>query len=259
VVFKDSEDVFNNRPISESWTKEQHDGALQILEEEKRDMSEFEYGQEYLGLFMEELMRFFNDDWIKKVLTIEEEEDFKPDRTRDYFLGVDVGRRIDPSTFEIMDGTERNGIRQVYHNEIHKISIPGTFREMRRLEWKFVFRNLGVDSGGMGAGVLDLLLEDDSTKRKSEGLDNATKIVNNDEEEQPLLKEDMYIETLVRGEQGELSLLKNIEVAASMESVQYEHQEGGKQRIFGKNTHAAEGIIRAVWLAKKKGLNLWIC
>ena len=258
VIFKNTEDVMNERPVSESWTQEQHDGALKIMDEEKRDMSEFEYGQEYLGLFMEELARFFNENWIDKVLTVEEDPDYKPNVSKDYFLGVDVGRTIDPSTFEIMDGTNKENIIQVYHNEIHNISIPSTFREMRRLEWLYVFRNMGVDSGGMGAGVLDLLLEDSAISHKSEGLDNASKDIDDEEGTKPLLKEDMYVNTLVKGEKGELSLLKNLEVAASLESVQYEHQEGGKQRIFGKNTHAAEGIIRAVWLVKKKGLRCFI-
>ena len=258
VIFKNTEDVFNERQVSESWTQEQYDGALKILEEEKHDMSEFEYGQEYLGLFMEELMRFFNEDWIKNVCTLQENENFIPNKEKDYFLGVDVGRVIDPSTFEILDGTNDKKIKQVYHNEIHKISIPGTFREMRRLEWKYVFRNMGVDSGGMGAGVLDLLLEDSSTKSKSEGLDNASKIVDDEEKEKPLLKEDMYVNMLVKGELGELELFENMEVLASLESVQYEHKEGGKQRIFGKNTHTTEGIIRALWLIKKKGLRCFI-
>lgn len=258
VIFKDSETVFNERQVSESWTQEQRDGAIQILEEEKRDMSEFEYGQEYLGLFMEELMRFFSEDWIKNVLTVEENEDYYPNVSKDYFLGVDVGRVIDPSTFEIMDGTNDKNITQVYHNEITKISIPGTYREIKRLNNQYSLRNIGVDSGGMGAGVLDLLLEDRSIAHKSEGLDNATKIVDDEEGTKPLLKEDMYVNTLVKGEKGELHLLKNFELAASLESVQYQHIEGGKQIIFGKNTHATEGVIRAIQLIKKKGLRCFI-
>ena len=257
VIFKNTEDVMMNREISESWTIEQREGALQILEEEKRDMSEFEYGQEYLGLFMEELMQFFDDEWISKVCTIENEE-HTPNRTRDYFLGVDVGRVIDPSTFEILDGTDENNRFQVYHNEITQISIPGTFREIRRLEWQFISNKIGVDSGGMGAGVLDLLLEDSDTRRKSEGLDNATKVVDDEESTKPLLKEEMYIDMLVQGEMGKLHLFKNMEIMASLKSVQYEHKEGGKIRIFGKNTHSTEGLIRSNRLIKTKGLKCFI-
>ena len=46
----DTETVSRNRPISESWTQEQHEGLIEFLIEEKEDMSEMAYAQEYLAI-----------------------------------------------------------------------------------------------------------------------------------------------------------------------------------------------------------------
>ena len=137
--YENTEDVMEKREISESWTIEQREGAMKILADDKRDMSEIEYGQEYMGLFLDEILQLFSDDWIEKVCTLPSPvytagRPYQPSSEgRDLFLGSDVGRVIDPSTFEILDGTDEDRIFQVYHNEIRKLSIPGTYRELKRL------------------------------------------------------------------------------------------------------------------------------
>jgi hypothetical protein len=63
-------------------------------------------------------------------------------------------------------------------------------------------------------------------------------------------------------EQGKISLLEDDDLKASLRSVQYEYVTGENKkttlRIFGNDTHIAEGIIRAVWLANKKTINTFI-
>ena len=246
--YKSTPDVMGDRPISESWTEEQREGARRILEDDKRDMSEIEYGQEYMGLFLDEIMQLFSDDWIEAVCTIQGTEGIPGG---DLFLGCDVGRVIDPSTFEILDGTDEDFIRQVYHSEIGKLRIPETFRELRRLAIKYSVNRIGVDSTGMGAGVLDLLLEDDETAGISEGLENATKVVDDEEGTKPLLKNDMYINLLKLGDLGKIKLLKNLELMASLKSIRQVYV-GENTKIEGNNSHSAEGLIRAAWLIKQK-------
>jgi len=253
--YKTTEEVIEERPISESWTKEQQEGARRILEEDKNEMSDIEYGQEYLGLFLDEIMQLYTDDWIEKVCALPQNAGGSAPSTinsgGDLFLGVDVGRVIDPSTFEILDGTDTDNIKQIYHSEIRKLLIPETFREIRRLERLYSFNRIGIDSGGMGAGVLDLLLEDDETKRKSEGLDNAVKIIDDEDKTKPLLKEDMYINLLALGDLGKLKLLKNLEIMASLKSIRQIYVEN-RTKIKGDNSHAVEGLIRAAYLIKQK-------
>lgn len=257
IYYKTSEEVISNRELTEYWTKEKREASLKFLETQKQQLSELAYGQEYLGLFMEELRQFFSDEWINNVCTIEPEENPTPNPNRDYFLGCDIGRIEDPSTFHILDGTDDKNIRQKQGFEIRKIKIPETFREIRRLERIWNFRNIGIDSGGMGAGVLDLLLEDSETKHKSEGLDNASKIIDDDDREKPLLKEDMHVNLLTKGEKGEIKLLNTNEIRASLKSIQYQYLEN-KMKIFGNDSHHTEGITRAAWLVKAKGLRCFI-
>lgn len=253
--YETTEDVMNNRPINESWSKEIKEGAIKILAEDKAEMSEIEYGQEYLGLFLDEIMQLFSDDWIESVCTLPKPEVFhfysETNFGRDLFLGVDVGRVIDPSTFEILDGTDEKKVFQVYHDEICKLKIPETFREIRRLERIYSLNRIGVDSTGMGAGVLDLLIEDDETSMISEGLENATKVVDDDDKEKPLLKFDMYINMLAMGDLGRLKLFKTLEIMASLKSIRQVYI-GENTKITGNNTHTTEGLIRACWLIKQK-------
>lgn len=260
--YENTEEVMEKRKISESWTEEQREGAIRILEDDRRDMSDLEFGQEYQGKFLDELRQFFSDEWIENVCTIEYKEEPVPNRKRDYFFGGDVGRVTDPSTFHNLDGTDEKHITQIFGYAIFPgkeriLKIPETFREILRQERRWDFNKIGIDSGGMGAGVLDLLLEEDDTKRKSEGLDNATKIIDGNETSKPLLKEDMYVDLLTKGELRQIKLLKNSEIMMSLRSIQYEYLEK-RMKIFGKDSHHVEGIIRALRLIKTKGLKIFI-
>jgi hypothetical protein len=234
----------------------------EFLASEKAWMSDLMYAQEYLAEFMDDFKRVFSDEWVKQVCTLS-----VPDGSgevpnplsaeRDYFFGGDVGRVYDPSTFEILDGTDENNVVQKYHNEIRDIKIPETFREIRRLERIYSFNRIGIDSGGMGAGVLDLLLEDDETKRKSEGLDNASKVIDDEDKEKPLLKIDMYVNLLTKGQKGEIKLYNCDEIVSSLKSVQWDVSKE-KPRIVGTNAHAVEGVMRALYLIKQKLLKPFI-
>ena len=68
----------------------------------------------------------------------------------------------------------------------------------------------------------------------------------------------MHVNLLVRGELGEIKLLNNLEIKASLRSIQYEYLEKGKMHIFGNDSHHTEGITRACWLIKQKNLKPFI-
>jgi len=255
-----SEEVIKNRPICASWKEKQREGALAHLEREKKKMSSLQYAQEYLGEFIDELQRLFSDKLIKKACTLSRRNLLIPST---YFLGVDVARLGgDQSTFEIVD-TRSDNLLHVESIITEKTRLTDTAKEVIRLEKKYKFRQIGIDDRGVGAGVLDMLLSEDETKRKVVGLDNAKRALNRDETKvKSLLKEDMYMNFLALLEQGKLHLLDDDEVRLSLASVQYEYQTGEKKttqfRIFGEYTHVVEGLIRAVWLAKHKPLNIWV-
>lgn len=231
-----------------------------FLDSEKEWMTKAQYTQEYLGDFAENLTQFFSDPLIKSILTIERAQ-INPDST--YFLGVDIARMgEDESTFEILEGSDKKNIRQVESIVTEKTLTTDTTREIIKLERQYWFKRIGIDDGGMGAGVLDQLLENDSTKRKVEGLNNASKSIDADPTKpktKKLIKEDMYNNLLGLMERKEIRLLEDDEIALSLRSIQAEYnKDTGKLKIWGTNSHITEGIIRAAWLIKTKSLNPYI-
>ena len=63
----------------------------------------------------------------------------------------------------------------------------------------------------------------------------------------------------VKGKQDkrQVELLKDDNIRVSLESVQYEYKNG-KLTIFGADTHIVEGMVRSVWCAKNKSLNIYV-
>ncbi len=253
-------EVYANRNWDKPELKEQ---ALQFLEQEKRDMSELEYGQEYLGLFLDELRQFFSDEVIEKACILE-----KPDKIsihHQHFLGCDIARMGgDMGTWEVIQKTQNDILLHVENFTKEKIPTTFTFDKIIEMHKAYNFKRIGLDAGAgsLGVGVLDFLLRESSVKRRVVALNNK-QIALDDEKKRKrmLLKEDMHISMLMLMETNRLKLLNETDVRISLASVQYEYmsEEGEKPkvRIFGKNTHIVEGLTRAVHLAKEKHLNLW--
>lgn len=259
--YKNSEEVLFNRPISESWTQKQHDGAIRILAEEKKDMSDLEYGQEYLGLFLEDINQFFDDELIEFACT--EEKD--PKRAGDRYLGVDIGRMYDPSAFEDVVKVGET----VYHCDSQttvKTRTTETQQKIIEMDNAVNYIQIGIDagSGALGVGVYDNLLLVDSVKSKLEPMNNRAIALDRDgNKKQTLQKIDYYHNLRAMMQNGEIKLLKDQAVKESLRSVRWtiskEEDSSSKMQILGNNTHITEGLIRAAWLAKKgKGSNIWI-
>ena len=263
VWYKNSEEVLFNRPICKSWTQKQHDGALRILAEEKKDMSDVEYGNEYLGLFLSELRRFFDDDLIKKACVLDRNPKMKGKR----YLGVDIGRMFDPSTFEdICKSGER--YFQVDSQITQKTYTNETQDKIILMNRAVNYKEIGIDagSGALGVGVYDNLMIVDGIGRKLRAMNNRSIALDREgKKKQNIKKLDYYNNLKSMMEKGELQLLNDDEVIASLRSVRWEIPKGkeedpeSKMIIIGNNTHVVEGLMRAAELAKKdKHLNIWI-
>lgn len=255
-----SEKVIYERPISSGWSEEKRAKSIQRLEKYKKTWTALRYGQEFLGLFMDDLRQFFDDELINKVCTEKRRESFGLK-----FLGVDIGRLGgDESTFEII--CKEDG--KYYQTE----SVVTTRQLTTSTEQKIVemdlthnFRQIGIDAGAgsLGVGIYDHLLQT-SIKRKLKAMNNRALVLDKDgKSKQRMQKEDFYDNFKAMLERGELKLLDDEKVRLSLKSVQFEiaHEEegGSKVRIFGNYTHIVEGLIRAAWLAKQdKGLNFSI-
>ena len=260
VWMKNSEEVLFNRPICASWTKKQKEGSIRILAEEKKDMTDVEYGNEYLGLFLSELKRFFPDDLIKKACVLEKNPTMHGRR----YLGVDVGRMFDPSSFEDICKIDDKYF-QVDSQTTFKKYTNETQDKIIELNRAVGYKEIGIDagSGALGVGVYDNLMVVDDVKRKLRAMNNRSIALDKDgKKKQSLKKIDYYNNLKAMLQNGELKLLKDDAVMKSMRSVRWElpdeNDPDSRMTILGNDTHICEGLMRAAELAKKdKSLNIF--
>jgi len=249
-------DIMEQRPISDSWSQFQHDKALQFLESERKRMSEREFGQEYLGQFIDDLSQFFPDMTIRKTMIQQRSVGIGE---ADYFLGVDVARMGDDAcTFEIV---ERRGELLIHRESIvwKKQLLSEVTEKIKLLHEHWNFRRIYIDDGGIGVGVFDNLYSTPGMRKIVVGINNATRIYNYNADGTPmrkkLMKEDLYNNLLHLMEKGKIMILDDGDIWQSFKSVQYEYMNekgGATMRIFGSDTHIVEGLIRAAWCIKEK-------
>ena len=261
-----SEEVIEKREISDTWTLTQRTEALRLLDEEKLDMTELQYGQEYLGLFQEDLQRLFTDEMIDKRCTLQKTK--RIDKNVMHFCGIDIARLgADEGTFEVLDRMENKKLRHVESIVTKKQLTTQTYDRLLALDVVWNFKQIGIDvgSGTLGVGLWDFLLRS-PVKRKIVDLDNKKRNLDHRGEKQTaLLMEDMYSNLLMLMERDEIRLLDDDNVRMSLASVQWQYiQKPGQKtkiKIFGNYTHIVEGIVRAAWLATQKHINtriLWV-
>ena len=230
----------------------------QFLMREKERMTKLQYAQEYLGQFVDELRQFFPDSLIRSAQILIRAKGI--DSKHQHFLGVDVARMgNDESTFQIVKRISKDALIHVESIVTTKTLTTDTTRRIVELEGQYNFRKIYIDDGGMGVGVFDQLLGTNSTKRKIVAINNASRALDRDEKrKKKLLKEDLYNNLLRLMEQGKIKLLDDDEIFQSLKSIQYEYTERGELKIFGNYSHITEGLIRAAWCVRDKGLNIWI-
>lgn len=263
-----SEEVLLNRKVSPRWTADQAAGAARVLAEERASMSEVEYGNEYLGQFLDDVQQFFSPEWIERVCSGLKGQFSRSARL---YMGVDCARfGKDESTWAAAQ--EESGRYWCPDFKVdRKLDIVQGVDKTCNIAELWNPRKIGLDAGAGTIGVswLDLLRRT-KWKHKVIPLNNRAitiEITGDDKEvEQRMLKADMYYNLLAMGEKGELTLPNDPEFKASLASVQlnYVQTPAGKTRveIFGSKgaggDHIAEAVVRAFWLAKhEKGLNLW--
>lgn len=262
-----SETVVKERPISESWTIERRKGAIRHLEEEKLEMSELEYAQEYLGQFIDDLRQLFSDKIIAKAMTLRRTDTSK--RRYDHFLGVDIARMgEDQGTYEVITRINDHRFQHSENIVTKKKLTTDTFDRIKDLNSQWNFRKIGIDagSGSLGVGILDFLLREPNLKSKIIALNNQRRVLDSEgKRARNLLKEDMYFNLLALLEKQQLQLLKDNNLRLSLKSVQYEYirKQGQptKIRIFSSPHYLsdiAEGLVRAAWLANQKHLKSFI-
>ncbi len=252
----DSETVSRNRPICESWTQTQKEGFIAYLKEEKDDMSEMAYAQEYLGIASLDKRQFYSDDWIKKVCHINRLKQIIPEGGKNYG-GFDLARMGgDYFTSEILKKMNPKEFYQIDHY-MQKMLLTTENEDLimeYTRKWKCIQSGIDAGSGTLGVSIYDHLLEIEDMKRRIIAMNNREISIDQEEGKQRLFNEDMHDNLRAMGERGELHLFDEDDIKASFRSVRWDLVQDShglhKVKISGRDTHIVEGIKRAAELAK---------
>ena len=223
----------------------------EFLEQERKRMTKLQFCQEYEAEFLDSLMQFFSRDLIDTCKM----EILKGEGRK--FLGIDFGGY----------GGDQNAFvtLQLRHSKAYltefetteRVKAWETVNHILALNARNVYQKIGVDDGGLGTPILDYILTHDALRRKTIGLNNASRMINHTGREKKLLKEDMYGNLKIMMEQGLIKIPDNDDLLRSLLSIQFEVDKETKNiKIFGRYSHITEGLIRAAWLVKSKGLNI---
>jgi hypothetical protein len=227
----------------------------EFLENEEKRLGKTAYRTEYLAQFLDEIKRIFQNKWIEEICVLKRKEVIISNST--LYYGGDVGGfGKDVSTHEILHKINNDNIEQIENIiEAHQYTYE-TAKTIIRLNSQYKFKRIGIDDGGLGFGVYSELMKEESTKRITDPLNNASRETNLDgTKSKKLLKEEMYINLLIYGESNKIKLLDDDEIKDSLASI-YRDEDG---KIHGLNSHITEGIIRALWEATKdKSLKLFV-
>lgn len=261
----DTETVLKNRPISPSWTEEQREGLREFLEEEKNDMSEIVYAQEYLGIAALDKQQFYNDKWIDKICSIDIRKQVISEGGTNYG-GFDLARMGgDLFTSEIIKKIDKKNFIQIDHYTRKMLLTTDNedlIMEFTR-KWKCKLSGIDAGAGTLGVSVYDHLQQIDDMKRRIIAMNNRAISINQEDGKQRFFNEDMHDNLRAMGERGEISIYNLEEIKISFRSVRWNYvtDAHGRSRvkISGRFMHIVEGLMRAAELAKKdKSLNNWI-
>lgn len=253
---KTTEEVLSNRPICETWTEKQRENALAVLQEEKEDMSDLEYRNEFMAEFVDEINQYFPDYLISKAQILDR---LPKVAGNTYYCGVDYATMGgDLIVFSIF---EKIG-KKFYQRESlsYKYKMPTeTNRKMLELDTIWDFKEIYIDSGGAGIALADFCMYSPQLKNKTIQIDNASRSITPDAtKKKKLLKEDLYANTLSMLDNGEVELLKDEDISRSFKSIVKEYDAKANIFIYGRFSHHVESIIRALWANHSTRLNLWV-
>lgn len=266
----------NTEEVAAQRQEPQRTLMIEFLKDEKLRMTKLQYQQEYLGLFVGGIQRFFTDDLIDKIcINRRFLEDLnnthvgpQPQILKNFeerFQGIDIARMGGDETVMVSgDRLNKERIIQVDLTIPEPQTLTDTARLIIHKDRELNHKKIYMDDGGLGVGVYDILYEDNQTKRKVIPLNNASREIERKYEKKkikirkkPLLGEDMALNLRNLAEKGKIELLDDPRIRQSLKSMQFENSEG-KLKIYGNYDHIFEALKRLAWCMKDKTLNIYI-
>lgn len=246
---KTTEEVFEKREISPTWTERIKTEALKGLDREKKTMTEAEYAREYLCRLIGDIRRWFTPEVIDQMCTLKEIPRISGKKI---YFGADIAREGDDETTH--EGMNKIGDDQyqIHHEVLYKQKIDRTFDRIIELTRQYKPKKYGIDADGMGAGLYDFLVKHKVTRDVVTSLRNSKMFIDpSGEKTKRSMKEEMYSIWKMLALQGKIHLLDRPEIRASLASVQYEYiRKAGQEtklKITSKYGHIAEGLNRAIF------------
>jgi len=230
----------------------------EFLDQEKRRMTKLQFCQEYEAEFLDSLQQFFSRELIDSCTLPGTPSKIHISYPGRNYLGVDfAGYGGDQNAFVTLKNTQDKKSILTDFETSERVRAWETVNKIIELNDKFNYKKIGVDDGGLGTPILDYLLTHNQLKRKTIGLNNATRSINYDGKTKRLLKEDLYGNLKMMMEQGLIQIPDAEELRRSLLSIQFEiDKETRNIKIFGRFSHITEALIRSAWLVKTKGLNI---
>ena len=232
---------------------------LEFLKDEKLRMTKLQYQQEYLGLFVGGIQRFFPDDLIDQCCILP----VKSLSGGELYQGIDIARMGGDETVLVTLKKIGDMLRQVDMEIPEGQKLTDTARLIISKDAQFHHKKIYIDDGGMGVGVYDILYEHFKGK-KVVAINNAKRSFEKQrinkrtkERKTSLLKTDLYNNLKNLMEYNKIKLFNDPALRQSLRSIQYENTEG-VLKIYGNYSHIAEALIRAAWCVKDKHLKLWV-
>lgn len=236
----------------------QKTNLINFRRDEKERMTKLQYQQEHMGLFVGGIQRFIPDELIDEICVI------KTHTPKDVkFQGIDLAREGgDEIVLISFDRINRDKLIQFDLEIPEGQKLTDTARLIIHKDKEINHKKIYMDDGGLGVGVYDMLFEDDQTKRKVVGLNNASReierIINKGKtkiRKTTLLGEDMSVNFKVLAERGKIKLLDDPRIRQSLRSMQCDYSEG-KLNIYGNYSHIFEALKRGAYCMKDKSLNI---
>jgi len=266
-----SEDVFRKRKISKSWSVEQRDWALRMIDRAKSQLSNQLFQQEWMGEFADALYRYFPEIDINKACILNKSEFKAIPQDAELYLGCDFARMgEDSSSYTLLWKKPNNITYQIDNITTQKTLTTDNEAKVLELNRKYPqIKKIAIDagSGAMGVAIYDHLLQEPEVRHKLEAVNNAKRVFDREGSRHArLLKEDLYENLRAMMQRGEIKLLYQDDIIQSLRSIQYEYvlEKGKPPRLLiysseiGAHGDIVESLIRSAWYAKGKYLSIWI-
>jgi len=221
--------------------------SREYLRKERARMTKVQFQQEYEGIFTEQADGLVASDLLRQAMKPLEFEDYIRNGTM--FLGVDFARF----------GKDDNVIAYCHYKNnkasIIKLEVFKGRHRMTTIVGRIVaikkkypnIRKIITDETGVGGGATDMLIEK-LGKRAVIGVQNHSRPVEyRVGRRAKILKEDLYANLIKMLENGQIDLIDDVQIIRSLRSVKFDYRTDGSLRIFGRDTHIAEAIVRAIF------------